>query len=64
MPSPFGMKAKTWPARQRFASRTAFGIDIWNFAESVVVSLRVMWFLDRSAERKKLTRVGRDENQK
>jgi hypothetical protein len=54
MPSPFGMKAKTWPARQRFASRTALGIDIRNFAESVAASRRVMRFLDQSDERKKL----------
>jgi hypothetical protein len=39
IPSPVGRKAKTWPACQPRAVLTDLGIEIWNFVESVAVSL-------------------------
>ena len=42
IPSPFGMNANTWPACHRRAVRLALGIEIWNFDDSVAVSLADM----------------------
>lgn len=44
---PFGMNAKVRPASQCWAVRIAFGIEIWNFDDSVAVSDIVVPFLER-----------------
>jgi hypothetical protein len=50
------MKANSWPAFQRRSSRTALGIEIWNFEDSVAVSDIIFTNLDRSRFGKKIER--------
>src|SRR6266853_835288 len=52
-PVPLKMNANSWPAFHLRALRTALGIEIWNFAESVAVSGMVVPLFDRSGIRKK-----------
>jgi hypothetical protein len=51
------MNANSWPAFHLRALRTALGIEIWNFDESVAVSDIVIPLFDRSGIRKKLPRA-------
>src|SRR5260370_13143165 len=51
------MNANCWPAFHLRESRTALGIEIWNFAESVAVSGMVIPLFDRSGMRKELARA-------
>jgi hypothetical protein len=51
------MKANCWPAFQWRTSRTALGIEIWNFDDSVAVSAIILTNLDRLIFGKKVARA-------